>query len=83
MTYHGMVQNGLVVLQDGATFPDGTLVRVVPVPRASQETCGGDTRTIRQKLAELGRQVESEPCDLPTDLAANQDHYLHGLPKRT
>jgi hypothetical protein len=82
MTYQGTVQNGLVVLQDGATLPDGTIVTVVPVPRASQETGGSDTRTIWQQLADLGRQVESEPCDLPTDLAANHDHYLHGLPKR-
>ena len=82
MTYHGTVHNGLVVLHDGATLPDGTFVSVVPIPHASPEIAETDKRTIWQKLADLGRQVESEPCDLPTDLAANHDHYLHGLPKR-
>lgn len=82
MTYFGTVQNGLVMLQNGASLPDGTIVTVVPVPGTNQEAAGSDTRTIWQKLADLGRQVESEPCDLPSDLAANHDHYLHGLPKR-
>jgi len=39
-------------------------------------------QTIGQKLAALGKQVETEPCDLPKDLAANHDHHLHGLSKR-
>lgn len=82
MTYQGTVQNGTVVLHDGGSLPDGMLVTVVPVTRAAPQEVGGDTRTIWQKLTELGRQVELEPCDLPTDLAANHDHYLHGLPKR-
>jgi hypothetical protein len=82
MTYHGTVLNGVVVLQNGATLPDGTIVTVVPSLRPTQETPDKNVPTIWQKLAELGRQVESEPCDLPTDLAANHDHYLHGLPKR-
>jgi len=81
MTYHGTVQNGHVVLENGASLPEGTLVTVVPVPRAAESDVS-DARTIWQKLADLGRQVESEPCDLPSDLAANHDYYLHGLPKR-
>jgi len=47
-----------------------------------RETGDSDEPTIWQKLAQLGRDVESLPCDLPTDLAANHDHYLHGLSKR-
>jgi hypothetical protein len=82
MTYQGTVQNGVVVFQNGAALPDGTFVTVVPSVRTTQEPGDGDTRTIWQKLADLGRQVESEPGDLPADLAANHDYYLHGLPKR-
>ncbi len=82
MTYKGTVQSGVVVFQDGAAPPDGTVVTVVPSAPESNEAPAGDKRTIWQKLAELGRQVESEPCDLPSDLAANHDYYLHGLPKR-
>jgi hypothetical protein len=82
MTYQGTVQNGIVVLHDGTKLPDGTLVTVIPIERGASEPVASDSPTIWQKLAELGRQVESEPCDLPADLAANHDHYLHGLPKR-
>lgn len=39
--------------------------------------------SVGQKLAALGKQVESEPCELPHDLASNHDHYLHGLSKRS
>lgn len=82
MTYKGTVQSGVVVFHDGAAPPDGTVVTVVPSEPASQEASIDDKRTIWQKLADLGRKVESEPCDLPSDLALNHDHYLHGLPKR-
>lgn len=82
MTYKGTVQNGVVVLQDGATLPDGAIVTVVLSPRAAQKTPDNDSRTIGQKLADLGRWAETQPCDLPDDLAKNHDHYLHGLPKK-
>jgi len=82
MTYHGTVQNGVVILQGGEMLPDGTVVTVVPTLRVSHESLGDDTRTIGQKLADLGRWVETQPCDLPEDLAKNHDHYLHGLPKK-
>ncbi len=82
MTYYGTVQNGMVMLRNGASLPDGTCVTVVPVRDLTEHPVSGEEQTIWQKLAELGRQVESEPCDLPSDLAANHDHYLHGLPKR-
>lgn len=82
MTYYGTVQNGVVMLQNGASRPDGTCVTVIPVRDSAQHPVSGEQQTIWQKLADLGRQVESEPCDLPSDLAANHDHYMHGLPKR-
>lgn len=82
MTYYGTVQNGMVMLHAGASLPDGTCVTVVPVADMAQQATGSDMQMIWQKLADLGRRVESEPCDLPPDLAANHDHYLHGLPKR-
>lgn len=84
----GIVQQGVVVLQDGA-LPDGTQVTVVPIGPAGFETGAAAPGTgateppsVWNKLVELGLAVEREPCDLPSDLAANHDHYLHGLPKR-
>jgi hypothetical protein len=32
MTLHGCVKNGVVVLHNGDTLPDGTLVQVTPLP---------------------------------------------------
>lgn len=91
MTYHGTVQNGMVVLH-GVTLPDGTPVTVVPSSRTAYEAdakvpqpptnMGGDL-TIGQKLAALGRWAETQPCDLPEDLAENHDHYVHGAPRRS
>ncbi|MEE9296520.1 MAG: hypothetical protein V3W34_16370 [Phycisphaerae bacterium] len=35
--------------------------------------------TVWQRIARLARDM---PGDLPRDLAAQHDHYLHGRPKR-
>jgi len=82
MIYRGKVQNGVVVLQEGAELPEGVEVSVLPdaSPQSTDDSQQG--ATIWQKLAALGRRAETQPCDLPEDLAANHDHYLHGLPKR-
>lgn len=81
MSYQGTVQNGVVVFADGVTLPEGTQVTVAPIMPASGAPPEGG-KTIWQKMADLAEWVESQPCDLPTDLADNHDHYLHGLPKR-
>jgi hypothetical protein len=80
MNYEGTVQNGVVVLAGGQTLPEGTVVHVLPQTTQGVAAKKEDSRTIWEKLTALGRDVESEPCDLPPDLAANHDHYLHGLP---
>ncbi len=47
-------------------------------------TLVGKSEPIWDRLAALGKQLEGLPSDdLPPDLAANHDHYLHGLPRRT
>ena len=82
MTYRGRIENGVVVLEAGASLPEGTEVSVV-LAEAGKASNEDGQPTIGQKLAALGRWFEGQPCDLPTDLAANHDHYLHGLPKRS
>jgi AbrB family looped-hinge helix DNA binding protein len=40
-------------------------------------------KPIWQRIAELGESLpEEEQAKLPTDLAAQHDHYLYGTPKR-
>ncbi|HEX7378366.1 MAG TPA: hypothetical protein VF278_14705 [Pirellulales bacterium] len=79
MTYQGTIQNGVVVLTGGAKLPEGATVTVVPVPTEGRD----HDRSIWEKFEELARWAESQPCDLPSDLARNHDYYLHGLPKRS
>ena len=79
MTYRGTVKSGVVVLPADVTLPEGTEVMVtlpdLPPKPATEPT-------VWTRLSELGRWVETLPTDLPPDLSANHDHYLHGLPKR-
>ncbi|MBI5761604.1 MAG: hypothetical protein HZA46_24095 [Planctomycetales bacterium] len=80
MTIRGKVQGGVVVMDHGVSLPDGTDVMILT---SSESPSPRDGRPIWKKLADLGHSVESQPTDLPPDLAGNHDHYLHGLPKRT
>ncbi len=72
MTLHGIVQNGLIVLDQGATLPEGTHVTVVADPIVEQP---GSAK-------ELLMQFAGCMTGLPSDLARNHDHYLHGTPKK-
>jgi hypothetical protein len=74
MSFVGIVRNGVVVLENNGTLPDGTRVQVIvtepPVSPAQETTLTG--------LLELAGSVD----DLPADMARNHDHYIHGAPKR-
>jgi hypothetical protein len=70
----------VVVFPAGVTLPEGVEV-VVTTAEPAPDAPG--PRDLGGKLADLGRWAESLPTDLPPDLAANHDHYLHGLPKRS
>jgi hypothetical protein len=71
MVYRGYVKGGVVVLDPKVELPEGIEVSVEPLPPPSRKT-----------LAErLGNLIGSMP-ELPPDMAAQHDHYLHGAPKR-
>jgi len=75
-SYMGTVRGGEVVFEeDPPPLPDGTKVQIEPVELGTEES---KTRT----LAELFKTVAGKAQGLPSDLAAQHDHYLHGLPKR-
>jgi hypothetical protein len=77
MTYRGTVRGGMVELPAEVTLPDGTEVVIVVSETATPRAESG----IWGRLAALGRWAETQPSDLPPDLAENHDHYLHGQPK--
>ncbi len=72
MTFDGIVRNGTIVLEQGATLPEGTRVKVVA---DTHEAESQPTLIGLLKLAGMAK-------DLPADFAAQHDHYIHGTPKR-
>ena len=79
MTFIGKVSNGTVVLPPDAHLPDGAEVEVRPVETAEGKAAlAGAVADLTDELVRLAQQTR----DLPSDLAAQHDHYLHGQPKR-
>jgi hypothetical protein len=72
-TYKGQVQNGVIILDDGApALPEGTKVRV-------------ETVRTEEAIRDLSRRLVSvagKAKGLPPDLSEQHDHYIHGTPKR-
>ncbi|MBN1490060.1 MAG: hypothetical protein JXA69_09095 [Phycisphaerae bacterium] len=71
MTYRGKVKDGVVVLEPGTQLKEGTDVLVAPVEAAPSRS-----------LADRLRPIIGKAKGLPSDLAENHDHYLHGRPKQ-
>ena len=78
MTYRGHVKNGVVVLDDEVTLPEGTEVAVDPLGPAEVDEDGAQTPTLYERL----KPVIGVAKGLPSDLAENHDHYLHGRPQK-
>jgi hypothetical protein len=79
MTYRGRVENGVVVLERGATLREGTHVRVEPLPEVQNPADDSqEIRRLRDGLLGFSGVVKGGP----PDLARNHDHYLHGTPRR-
>jgi len=72
MTYHGIVKNGVVVLNDNQTLPEGTVVDVWPT------AIDATSSTLGERMQSLAGLADG----LPEDMAINHDHYLHGRPKK-
>ncbi len=74
MAYRGHMQNGRVVLDEAVEIPDGAAVSI----RLLDETEELAEPTLYERLKPVIGMAEG----LPSDLAENHDHYLHGLPKK-
>jgi hypothetical protein len=75
MVFQGHIENGVAVFDEPAGLPEGMKVCIVPVVSVPEET--GPRKT----LAERFKNVIGAARNLPDDMAANHDHYLHGTPK--
>ena len=78
MVIRGRVKDGVVVLDESASLPEGTVVRVEPVEdKAAVKAPEGE-----QSLSEILLSLAGTVKGLPEDMALNHDHYLYGLPKK-
>lgn len=82
-TLTGTVTNGVVVLDGGPVLPEGTKVDVA-VQTASSADAGEITPPKEEPKGTFAWMLEfaGKVPDLPSDLAAQHDHYLYGTPKR-
>lgn len=69
MVYRGQVKNGVVIIEDSASLPEGTFVMVKPIEQEAKHLWDG--------LMKFAGCIEG-----PTDLADNHDHYIHGAPRK-
>ena len=68
MSITATIEAGKIILPPDTPWPSGTVVRIEPVE--PQPT-----------LWEALKDFDGMAPDLPEDLAANVDHYVHGHPR--
>jgi hypothetical protein len=76
MSYTGTVHNGVVVLDDQPALPEGARVEVHVVHKADAPT--DERSTLYERL----KDVIGIAKGLPSDLAENHDHYIHGAARK-
>jgi hypothetical protein len=81
MTYRGQVKNGVIRLDPKVKLPNGTTVSVRLLKSSPKRT---RPRPKKQppSLYEMLKPFIGIADGLPSDMARNHDHYLHGTPKR-
>jgi hypothetical protein len=72
MTYNGRVERGVIVIEGDIKLPDGARLRI---EQLTEEPA--DDRSIWEAL----RDLDGKAVGLPSDMAENHDHYIHGAPK--
>jgi hypothetical protein len=79
MELAGVVQNGVIIPENGAALPEGARVRIIlePVEGTIKQASGAAS-----PLGEILLKHAGKAQGLPEDLAEQHDHYLHGTPKR-
>jgi hypothetical protein len=78
MTYIGTVKKGVVVLPPDAKLPEGAKVMVELRPEKKQSDNGEKGKTLAERYGKFIGVCKG----LPSDLAEQHDHYIHGTPKK-
>jgi hypothetical protein len=74
MELQGTVHNGVIIVDAGSSLPEGTRVTIVVEAREKRD----EAIALKDRLLKLAGAID----DLPSDMARNHDHYIHGVPKR-
>ena len=85
MELEGVIVNGRVELDAPAELPEGTRVRVEPIPVEAPTTGTPETPKGEKPLTSLNKLLLSlagTAKGLPPDMAEQHDHYIHGTKKR-
>ena len=78
MTLVGTVVNGVIVVDDPQQLREGMRMRVLPVESENNELTQDHDEPTLARLLKYAGTVN----DLPPDMAAQHDHYIHGTPKQ-
>jgi hypothetical protein len=86
----GTVINGAIVLENGPALPEGSKVKVflaIDDGASQMDRTQVDSAIFQpaEKKTTLGQRLlklAGIAKDLPSDMAEQHDHYVHGTPKR-
>jgi hypothetical protein len=78
MTFVGRYRNGVVVFDAPPSLLEGATVEVAPIPAPAPPQCESRQPT----WGEVFKDFIGKANGLPSDMARNHDHYIHGARKR-
>lgn len=78
MTFVGHYKNGVVVFDAPPSLPEGAAVEVAPVAPTPHSEGASEAPT----WGEVLKNFVGKATGLPSDMAKNHDHYIHGTRKR-
>jgi hypothetical protein len=81
MQLEGVIVNGRVEFDAPAELPEGTRVRVEPVPAEVSPEPPPPAKPL-SPLNQFLLSIAGKATGLPPDMAEQHDHYIHGAPKR-
>lgn len=78
MNMRGRIVAGRIELDGPINLPDGVEVDVTLEPIDRKSAPASSRNTLAESLAEVIGAIDG----LPSDLAEQHDHYIHGTPKK-
>jgi hypothetical protein len=78
MAYKGRVKNGVIVVDESASLPEGAEVEILLPGQQGPEIVEEAIPTLYEQFKGFVGIIKG----LPSDLSENHDHYLYGCPKK-